>query len=277
MSNWKHGAPKTAYISGGGSGIGLNLAKALLKDGANIAIFDLKVEDALLEELRALNKGGRVEKYIVDITDHQGVDAAMDSAAADLGAPDFAINCAGILRTAVFTEMPYQMFEQSIRVNLIGSRNFAAGVLRHMQPGGHLALIASLAGICGSYTHAAYSASKFGVVGLAEVLRTELKPAGIDVSVVCPGEIQTPMLEEERRVGSSVTEIVNEFAGVLPVEDAVRGILKGLKKREFMVTPGFKARLTRALARKMSGLFRMIVDSKVVAGLRAEKAQTNHR
>lgn len=274
MGNWKHGTPKTAFISGGGSGIGLNLAKALLKDGANIAIFDLKVEDALLEELRALNKAARVERYIVDITDHQSVDAAMDSAAADLGAPDFAINCAGILRTAVFTQMPYQMFEQTIQVNLIGSRNFAAGVLRHMQPGGHLALIASLAGICGSYTHAAYSASKFGVVGLAEVLRTELKPEGIDVSVICPGEILTPMLEEERRVGSSVTEIVNEFAGVLPVEDAVRGILKGLQKREFMVTPGFKARLTRALARKASGLFRMIVDSKVVAGLKAERKQS---
>lgn len=274
MGNWKHGTPKTAFISGGGSGIGLNLAKALLKEGANIAIFDLKVEDALLEELRALNKAARVERYIVDITDHQSVDAAMDSAAADLGAPDFAINCAGILRTAVFTQMPYQMFEQTIQVNLIGSRNFAAGVLRHMQRGGHLALIASLAGICGSYTHAAYSASKFGVVGLAEVLRTELKPEGIDVSVVCPGEILTPMLEEERRVGSSVTEIVNEFAGVLPVEDAVRGILKGLQKREFMVTPGFKARLTRALARKASGLFRMIVDSKVVAGLKAEREQS---
>lgn len=274
MGNWKHGTPKTAFISGGGSGIGLNLAKALLKEGANIAIFDLKVEDALLEELRALNKAARVERYIVDITDHQSVDAAMDSAAADLGAPDFAINCAGILRTAVFTQMPYQMFEQTIQVNLIGSRNFAAGVLRHMQRGGHLALIASLAGICGSYTHAAYSASKFGVVGLAEVLRTELKPEGIDVSVVCPGEILTPMLEEERRVGSSVTEIVNEFAGVLPVEDAVRGILTGLQKREFMVTPGFKARLTRALARKASGLFRMIVDSKVVAGLKAERKQS---
>lgn len=274
MGNWKHGTPKTAFISGGGSGIGLNLAKALLKEGANIAIFDLKVEDALLEELRALNKAARVERYIVDITDHQSVDSAMDSAAADLGAPDFAINCAGILRTAVFTQMPYQMFEQTIQVNLIGSRNFAAGVLRHMQRGGHLALIASLAGICGSYTHAAYSASKFGVVGLAEVLRTELKPEGIDVSVVCPGEILTPMLEEERRVGSSVTEIVNEFAGVLPVEDAVRGILTGLQKREFMVTPGFKARLTRALARKASGLFRMIVDSKVVAGLKAERKQS---
>ncbi|WGL17633.1 SDR family NAD(P)-dependent oxidoreductase [Microbulbifer bruguierae] len=269
MSNWKHGAPKVAFVSGGGSGIGLNLTRALLADGASVAIFDLRVEDALLHELRGLCKGdARVERYLVDITDHKAVEQAMDEAASTLGAPEFAINCAGILRTAVFTEMPYEMFDQSLRVNLYGSRNFAAGVLKHMRSGGHLALIASLAGMCGSYTHGAYATSKFGVVGLAEVLRTELKPKGIDVSVVCPGEIQTPMLEEERRVGSKVTEFLNEFAGVLPVDVAVQGILDGLRKRTFMITPGFKAKLTRYLVRSHTGLFRWIVDTKVAKALK---------
>ncbi|MCK7597652.1 SDR family NAD(P)-dependent oxidoreductase [Microbulbifer sp. CAU 1566] len=269
MSNWKHGAPKVAFVSGGGSGIGLNLTRALLADGASVAIFDLKVDDALLNELQGLSpQNARVERYLVDITDPDAVEKAMDEAAGTLGAPDFAINCAGILRTAVFTEMSYAMFDQSMRVNLYGSRNFAAGVLKHMQPGGHLALIASLAGMCGSYTHGAYATSKFGVVGLAEVLRTEMKPRGIDVSVVCPGEISTPMLAEERRVGSKVTEIVNEFAGVLPVDVAVQGILDGLRKRTFMITPGFKAKLTRYLARSHTGLFRWIVDKKVAKALK---------
>ncbi|WP_299599363.1 SDR family NAD(P)-dependent oxidoreductase [uncultured Microbulbifer sp.] len=268
MSNWKHGAPKVAFVSGGGSGIGLNLTRALLKDGASVAIFDLKVDDALLNDLHGLSPNARVERYFVDITDSDAVEKSMEEAASTLGAPDFAINCAGILRTAVFTEMSYAMFDQSMKVNLYGSRNFAAGVLKHMQSGGHLALIASLAGMCGSYTHGAYATSKFGVVGLAEVLRTEMKPKGIDVSVVCPGEISTPMLDEERRVGSKVTEIVNEFAGVLPVEVAVQGILDGLRKRTFMITPGFKAKLTRYLARSHTGLFRWIVDKKVAKALK---------
>ena len=268
MSNWKHGAPKVAFVSGGGSGIGLNLTRALLKDGASVAIFDLKVDDALLNDLHGLSPNARVERYLVDITDPDAVEKSMEEAASTLGAPDFAINCAGILRTAVFTEMSYAMFDQSMKVNLYGSRNFAAGVLKHMQPGGHLALIASLAGMCGSYTHGAYATSKFGVVGLAEVLRTEMKPKGIDVSVVCPGEISTPMLDEERRVGSKVTEIVNEFAGVLPVDVAVQGILDGLRKRTFMITPGFKAKLTRYLARSHTELFRWIVDKKVAKALK---------
>lgn len=267
MAKWKYGVPKVAFVSGGGSGIGLNLTRALLADGASVAIFDLKVDDELLNELHGLAPGARVERYLVDITDPVAVEGALDDAAAALGNPDFAINCAGILRTAVFTEMSYEMFDQSMRVNLYGSRNFAAGVLKHMRTGGHLALIASLAGMCGSYTHGAYATSKFGVVGLAEVLRTELKPEGIDVSVVCPGEISTPMLEEERRVGSPVTEALNEFAGVLPVEVAVNGILDGLRKRDFMITPGFKAKLTRYLARSHTWLFRRIVDSKVANAL----------
>ncbi|SHE71967.1 Short-chain dehydrogenase [Microbulbifer donghaiensis] len=272
MGNWKDGTPKTAFISGGGSGIGLHLTREMLKQGTSVAIFDLNVEDSLLSELRQLGAGkAQVERYIVNIAEPESVDAAMDEAAAELGKPDFAINCAGILRTAVFTELSYEMFEQSIRVNLIGSRNFAAGVLRHMPRGGHLALIASLAGICGSYTHGAYAASKFGVVGLAEVLRTELKPRGIAVSVVCPGEIQTPMLDAERETGSAVTEAVNEFAGVMSVDDAVRGIMQGLQKRAFMITPGFRARLTRAMARKTSALFRWVVDGKVAAALKAEQ------
>jgi len=267
MNNWKHGTPKVAFVSGGGSGIGLNLTRALLADGAAVAIFDLKVDDALLNDLHGISPHVRVERYLVDITDPDAVEKAMDEAARALGAPDFAINCAGILRTAVFAEMSYALFDQTMQVNLYGSRNFAAGVLRHMQPGGHLALIASLAGMCGSYTHGAYATSKFAVVGLAEVLRTELKPKGIDVSVVCPGEIQTPMLAEERRVGSKVTEIVNEFAGVLPVEVAVQGMLDGLRRRTFMITPGFKARLTRYLARSHTGLFRWVVDRKVAKAL----------
>ncbi|WP_346836577.1 SDR family NAD(P)-dependent oxidoreductase [Microbulbifer sp. SAOS-129_SWC] len=277
MNNWKYGCPQVAFVSGGGSGIGLNLSRALLQDGASVAIFDLAVSDALLVELRQLCRNGqRVKSYTVDITDPEAVDEAMNRAAAELGAPDFAVNCAGILRTAVFSALRYETFELTVRVNLIGSRNFAAGALRHMQPGGHLALTASLAGICGSYTHAAYSASKFGVVGLAEVLRTELKPQGIHVSVICPGEIQTPMLAEERKVGSPVTELVNEFAGVMPVDKAVQGILKGLRQRQYMITPGFRARLTRALARKATTLFHWIVDGKVAQGLALERRKAGN-
>ncbi|MBF7729089.1 SDR family NAD(P)-dependent oxidoreductase [Pseudomonas sp. N040] len=265
MSNWKKAAPRVAFVSGGGSGIGLHMVRALLAEGSSVAIFDLKVAAELLTELQGLQvrPGQRVAACLVDITDPLAVEAAIDKAAAELGAPDLAFNSAGILRTAVFTELPYETFELVVRINLLGSRNFAAGVLRHMQAGGHLVLVASLSGIVGSYTQAAYAASKFGVVGLADVLRTELKLRGIDVSVVCPGEISTPLLAYEREHGSPITEAMNAFAGVLSVDEAVAGILRGVQRRQFMITPGCRAKLTRFLARKTTGLFHWIVDRKL--------------
>lgn len=273
MSQWIHGAPRVAFISGAGSGIGLQVAKALVGEGASVALFDLRVEEGVLAELRALCRQPqqKVEAFIVDITKAAEVDAAVDAAAARLGAPDFAFNSAGILRTALFTELPAETFELVVRINLIGSRNFAAGALRYMQRGSHLVLVASLSGIMGGYTQAAYCASKFGVVGLAEVLRLEQKPRGIDVSVVCPGEIATPLLTYERQHGSKVTEALNATAGVLTVEEAVAGILAGLRKREFMITPGLRARLLRGMARKTSSLLRWLTDQTLAKALRLEQ------
>ena len=273
MSQWIHGAPRVAFISGAGSGIGLQVAKALVGEGASVALFDLRVEEGVLAELRALCRQPqqKVEAFIVDITQAAEVDAAVDAAATRLGAPDFAFNSAGILRTALFTELPAETFELVVRINLIGSRNFAAGALRYMQRGSHLVLVASLSGIVGGYTQAAYCASKFGVVGLAEVLRLEQKPRGIDVSVVCPGEIATPLLTYERQHGSKVTEALNATAGVLTVEEAVAGILAGLRKREFMITPGLRARLLRGMARKTSALLRWLTDQTLAKALQAER------
>ena len=272
MASWKHGAPKVAYVSGGGSGIGLTIARELIADGASIAIFDLKVADEILTELRQRYVGAQqsVRVYLVDITDPIAVEYAMDSAAAELGAPDLAFNSAGILRTDVFTDMSFETYELVVRINLIGSRNFAAGVLKYMGSGGHLVLVASMAGIVGTYTQAAYSSSKFGVVGLAEVLRLEQKLQGIDVSVICPGEIETPLLVYEREHGNPITESLNKIAGVITVEQAVAGIMKGLKKRQYMITPGFRANVLRFVARKMPGLFHWIVDSALA------KAHTAH-
>ncbi|MDY1247775.1 SDR family NAD(P)-dependent oxidoreductase [Pseudomonas aeruginosa] len=272
MNKWVGGTPRVAFISGAGSGIGLQVAKALVGEGANLALFDLKIDATVIDELRALcmRPQQKVEAFIVDITQAAEVSAAVDAAAEKLGVPDFAFNSAGILRTGLFTELSVETFELVVRINLIGSRNFAAGVLRHMGRGGHLVLVSSLSGIIGAYTHAAYCASKFGVVGLAEVLRLEQKPRGIDVSVVCPGEIATPLLTYEREHGSKIAEALNAGAGVLSVEEAVAGILDGLRRRQFMVTPGKRARFLRALARKASGLQRWLSDQVLAKALQAE-------
>lgn len=267
MARWKVRSPKVTYLSGGASGIGLGIARKLIEEGSTVVIFDLHIPQSLLAQLNAVcNRPSQsVEFYPVDITDPVKLDEAMYLAASRKGPADLALNSAGLMRNAVFTELPFETFSKVISVNLIGSRNFAASALKHLAPQGHLVFMASLAGIVGSYTQSAYAASKFGVVGLAEVLRAEQKLCGIDVSVVCPGEIRTPLLEYERLYGSPITRSLNSVAGVLSVERAVDGIMRGIRRRHFMITPGFRARLIRAMARKCTSLQRWIVDRNLAS------------
>lgn len=265
-----NGRRRAVFITGGMSGIGEELAKRYAAEGCHLAIFDLACKDSVEQAISRCKQSSeqKLEVFEVSVADHLALDEAVNKAVEKIGSPSLAINCAGILRTAAFRELSYEDFKQTIDVNLFGSRNFASSVLAHMHSGDHLALVASLAGIVGTYTHGAYAPSKFGVVGLAEVLRTEFKVEGIDISVICPGEITTPMLDEERRMGSKVAEKMNAFSGLQTVQEACDGIVKGLDRRDFMITPSARAALTRFLAHKLTGLSKWIIDKKLVKALR---------
>lgn len=252
----------TAVISGGGSGIGLRLATMLSRRGTAVAVLDRSIGDELRDRIAA---GGDAPAaaHEVDVSDGAAVAAAMTDVAAAIGPPSLAINSAGVQASAAFDGLSEERFRSVVEVNLIGSRNFSAAVLPLMAPGAQLALIASLAGLVPNYGYAAYSASKFGVVGLAGCLRLEYRPKGIDVCVVCPPEVETPMVTEERRSGDAVGLELKKFSGTLGLEDACEQILSGLAARRWMVVPGRRARLTRRLAQLAPALMRRTSDRMV--------------
>lgn len=257
---------KTALITGGGSGIGLRLAEEFLGAGMQVALLDLKFSEDALARLAKVAGGaldGRCWTYEADVRQSGQMASAVRQATAQLGRLDLAINSAGVGYVGEFEKIAEEKFRWVIDINLMGSRNFAAAVLPHLQRGSQLVLVASLAGIAANYGYTAYNASKFGVVGLAGALRLECKPKGIDVSVVCPPEIETPMVEEERRHAPAATTKLKQFAGTLQVESAVRQILAGMRARRFMVIPGARARLTRRLAGIVPGLLQRISDGIV--------------
>jgi short-subunit dehydrogenase len=128
--------------------------------------------------------------------------------------------------------------------------------------------IASLAGLVGNYGYAAYNASKFGVVGLASALRIECKPRGIGVTVVCPPEVETPMVVEERRTAPAITMQSKQFAGVVTLDELCEDILAGAARGDWMVVTGFKARFTRFVARLAPGVLNRMTDRMVADGLR---------
>lgn len=234
-----------SLVTGAGSGIGNRLAQLLLSRGDQVIALDVKFSDGAREGLEKL--GSTVIFEEVDVRDGDAVRAAVEAGVAAIGAPRLVINSAGVLIAVPFEETDEAAFRRVVDVNLYGSRNVAAATIPHLKNGGHLVLIASLAGFVATYGYAAYCASKFGVVGLAEVLRLEQKPNGVDVSVVAPPEVITPMVEEERRSGSKLTGEMKQLAGSMELEPAAQAILKGIDAGRFLIIPGKLGRATRLL------------------------------
>lgn len=248
---WKKGAPRVVFITGGGSGIGREFARRLALEGASVAIFNRHLAPAVIDELQDCTRSAsqRFSSHAADVTDETALRKAFAEAAEQLGQPDLLINSAGIIVSAPFAELAAADFERVIQVNLLGSRNVSAAALPYLAPGTHLVLVASLAGLVGNYGYAAYSASKFGVVGLAQVLDIELSLLGVDVSVCCPGVILTPMVQAEHQVEHPLTRALAEFPGVLDVEAACQAMLRGIARRHFEIGVGLRPRLAAWLTR----------------------------
>ena len=258
--------PKTLFVSGGMSGIGKALAHEYVGRGANVAIFDLVVEDAVLQELdnARQNKTQQIVAFQASVTDFEQLAIVVGQAVEAIGPPELAINCAGIQRAQPFGELPREDFELVVQVNMFGSRNFAAAVLPSMQRGARLALVASMAGFAANYSYAAYCASKFGVVGLGRVLRLECKPRGIDVSLICPPEVDTPMVVQEMKNMHPVSRRLKDIGGSLSVQEAMRGIFAGLDAGRSVIIPGVKAKLTYLCNRYLPDFIMNVVVDRIV-------------
>ena len=260
---WKRGAPRTVFITGASSGIGRAMAQELAREGASIALFNRSDARAVLIDLRAAaaSPEQRFACYRADVAQPSSIETAVRQAVHALGAPDLAIHSAGVLHNGPLLQSSAADFEQVVDVNLKGTRHFAAAVLPQMQPGSQIAFIASLAALTGNFGYTAYCASKYGVRGLAEALRYEMKLQGIDVSLCCPGEILTPMVVAEKRAMHPVSAAMKAFAGSSTLDVSVPALLRGIARREFEITDTPKAALTAWLSRHTPQLARAVGDA----------------
>jgi NAD(P)-dependent dehydrogenase (short-subunit alcohol dehydrogenase family) len=266
-------AGKTIYITGGASGMGLIAGKMLAGLGAHIVVLDLNPADASLQEIESACRAPdqRVARYKINIADREMVLGTVASAVAETGAPDVLINMAGIGGAAEFMDMKFETFDRVIQINLYGTRNIVEAVLPSMlsRGNGKIVLVGSMGGIIPVYGYSAYGSSKFAVVGLAQCLRYELKPRGISVACFCPGEVETPGLAEERKSLPPPSAALKKIGGTMPVEAAVRGLVEGIERDEFMIVPGWKVKLTYWMYRLTPmWLWNVITDSIVAKALR---------
>ncbi|MFV0496159.1 3-oxoacyl-ACP reductase [Mycobacterium sp.] len=189
-------AGRVAVVTGGGSGIGLAAARRMTAEGARIVIADIDAESggAAAEELSGL--------YVpVDVADEDSVNHLFDSAAATCGSVDIAFNNAGISPPQddliEHTELPAWQHVQD--VNLKSVYLCCRAALRHMVPAGRGAIVntASFVAVMGSATsQISYTASKGGVLAMSRELGVQFARQGIRVNALCPGPVNTPLLQE---------------------------------------------------------------------------------
>ncbi|PKR57223.1 SDR family NAD(P)-dependent oxidoreductase [Thalassospira lohafexi] len=182
-----------ALITGGGSGVGVVMARMLADAGVKVAIAGRR-SDVLAEVAQHEN----ITAIVADVTDETSVRDMYATMVAEIGAPDLVIANAGMAESAPIGKTSVDLWKRTMDVNLTGTfLTFREGlaVMDKTKPG-RLISIASTAGLKGYAYVTAYCAAKHGVVGLVEGMAAELASSSVTVNAVCPGFMETPMLEK---------------------------------------------------------------------------------
>ena len=209
---------KIALVTGAAGGIGLAIAQALASEGARVILADIDQEE--LDRAATVIPGA--ETIVMDVTNRDHWKRAVER----FRAVDILINNAGIGPDGLMlADMDADSFDRIIRINLTGVFNGVsafAGVMRD-RGSGHIVNTASMAGLTASPRLGGYTAAKFGVVGMSEVLRAEMLPHGVGVSVLCPGYVPTRLAETTGKAGSPVPSATMSATTATPLDAAIVG------------------------------------------------------
>ncbi|GAB5446286.1 SDR family NAD(P)-dependent oxidoreductase [Gymnodinialimonas sp.] len=208
-------------ITGGGTGVGAEVAQQFARAGYAVTIMGRTAETLAAQGL---------PYQLCDVTDAASVARAFEAARAERGPVTVVVANAGAATSVPFAKMTAEDLTAMVEVNLGGVFNVWQAGLADMKAagGGRMIAIASTAGLKGYPYVAGYCAAKHGVVGLTRALAQELAATGITVNAICPGFIETPMLER------SIANIVEKTG--MTAEDAAKSLTKGNPQRRFIQT-----------------------------------------
>ena len=226
---------KKAIITGAGKGIGRATALALAKEGVSLGLIARTEADLENVAEEARTEGVKVSVAMADVSKNNEVVSAIEHVTNELGSVDILINNAGIAKFGGFLELDVEEWERIIQVNLLGMYYVTRAVLPKMiaQESGDIINISSTAGEKGGPVTSAYSASKFGVLGLTESLAMEARKHNIRVSALTPSTVVTDLAIDEGLVSG-------EEENVLRPEDMAELMVAQLKlnKRVFLKSAG---------------------------------------
>ncbi|MDP1667534.1 SDR family NAD(P)-dependent oxidoreductase [Phaeovulum sp.] len=248
------------FVTGGSSGIGLATARLLARAAATPKLALFARNPARLEQAAALLRTdlpqADIRTFVLDVTDTAAVEAAVAAAAAALGPPHRVVLSAGITLTGRLDTVDLAEQRGVMEVNYFGSLNMVRALVPRMQAGAKLALVGSAAGLHGVYGYGGYAPSKFALRGLAEVLRVELQPRGIGVTLCLPPDTDTPMLEAEVPLRPAVTSHISAAAPAMSAEAVAAALVRGMEAGRFLVLPGLSVKLLYLFAPWIAPLLR---------------------
>ncbi len=266
-------AGMTAFVTGGGSGVGFGMAKAFCGAGMNVVIADIR-QDHLDQAIQSLRAGSATDRQVhairLDVTDRAAMARAADETERVFGKVHVVCNNAGVNLFTDIGESTYDDWDWVLGVNLggvvNGVRTFVPRIKAHGE-GGHIVNTASMAAFIASARAGIYCASKFAVRGLSEALRGSLLPHRIGVSVLCPGLVKSAIHECEtfrpQSLSAEVTRsdpvflarLAQTQAGMDPQEVGEK-VLRAIRRNDFYIFshPEFKEELQAIFAEALQAL-----------------------
>ncbi|WKL18497.1 3-hydroxybutyrate dehydrogenase [Comamonas testosteroni] len=207
---------KTALVTGSTSGIGLGIAIALARQGANIVLNGFgDVEAPRAQVLDAGKAAGiQVGYHGADMSKTADIEAMMKYAAAEFGRVDILVNNAGIQHVAKVQDFPVEKWDAILAINLSSAFHTTRLALPAMQQAnwGRIINVASVHGLVGSAEKSAYVAAKHGIVGLTKVTALENATTGVTCNAICPGWVLTPLVQKQVDAKAAAQGISNEDA-----------------------------------------------------------------
>lgn len=260
---------RKCLVTGAAGGIGRATALELASRGARLVVTDIQADP--LHETAAMIEaaGGTVlHAAAADLTDHDAVAGLARDVHAAHGSVDVVMNVAGISTWGPVERLGEEHWRRTIEVNLMGPIHVIEAFVPPMVEagrGGHLVNVSSAAGLLGLPWHAAYSASKFGLRGVSEVLRFDLRRHRIGVTLVCPGGVDTPLVDTLEIVGvdrehPAIRRMVAQFRRhARSPEHVAAKIADAVERERYLVYTSPDIRVAHLLERAFPPAYRAIM------------------